>query len=67
SVREAVGHKVKINLRHRVQVEVKGDKVENKILALTSYRAFLDGSSPSGGTVLQFPRSTGNQQHETHT
>ncbi|KAM4630614.1 F-actin-uncapping protein LRRC16A [Polymixia lowei] len=41
SVREAVGHRVKLTLRKKVQLEVKGDKVENRVLALTSHRAFL--------------------------
>ncbi|XP_069371927.1 F-actin-uncapping protein LRRC16A [Paralichthys olivaceus] len=41
SVREAVGRRVKLTLRRRVQLEVKGDKVENRVLALASHRAFL--------------------------
>ncbi|XP_019206389.1 F-actin-uncapping protein LRRC16A isoform X1 [Oreochromis niloticus] len=41
SVREAVGRRVKLTLRRKVQLEVKGDKVENKVLALASHRAFL--------------------------
>ncbi|XP_029976683.1 F-actin-uncapping protein LRRC16A isoform X2 [Salarias fasciatus] len=41
SVREAVGRKVKLALRRRVQLEVKGDKLENRVLALASHRAFL--------------------------
>uniref|UniRef100_A0A3Q3XF05 Capping protein regulator and myosin 1 linker 1 n=1 Tax=Mola mola TaxID=94237 RepID=A0A3Q3XF05_MOLML len=32
SVREAVGRRVKLTLRRRVQLEVKGDKVENRVL-----------------------------------
>ncbi|XP_042291207.1 F-actin-uncapping protein LRRC16A isoform X1 [Thunnus maccoyii] len=41
SVREAVGRRVKLTLRRKVQLEVKGDKVENRVLALASHRAFL--------------------------
>ncbi|XP_044026820.1 F-actin-uncapping protein LRRC16A isoform X2 [Siniperca chuatsi] len=41
SVREAVGRRVKLNLRCNVQLEVKGDKVENRVLALASHRAYL--------------------------
>ncbi|XP_023200702.1 F-actin-uncapping protein LRRC16A-like [Xiphophorus maculatus] len=41
SVREAVGRKVKLALRRKVQLEVKGDKVENRVLALASHRAYL--------------------------
>lgn len=32
SVREAVGRRVKLILRRSVQLEVKGDKVENRVL-----------------------------------
>ncbi|KAM6899624.1 F-actin-uncapping protein LRRC16A [Xenentodon cancila] len=41
SVREAVGQQVKVTLRHKVQLEVKGDKVESRVLALASHRAYL--------------------------
>ncbi|KAF3706977.1 F-actin-uncapping protein LRRC16A [Channa argus] len=41
SVREAVGRRVKLILRRMVQLEVKGDKVENRVLALASHRAYL--------------------------
>ncbi|XP_071355710.1 F-actin-uncapping protein LRRC16A isoform X2 [Trachinotus anak] len=41
SVREAVGRRVKLTLRRRVQLEVKSDKVENRVLALASHRAYL--------------------------
>ncbi|KAM9384109.1 F-actin-uncapping protein LRRC16A isoform 3-T3 [Pholidichthys leucotaenia] len=41
SVREAVGRRVKLTLRRKVQLEVKGDKVETRVLALASHRAFL--------------------------
>lgn len=32
SVREAVGRAVKLTLRRKVQLEVKADKVENRVL-----------------------------------
>ncbi|XP_045914142.1 F-actin-uncapping protein LRRC16A isoform X2 [Micropterus dolomieu] len=41
SVREAVGRRVKLILKLKVQQEVKGDKVENRVLALASHRAYL--------------------------
>uniref|UniRef100_H3CII7 Capping protein regulator and myosin 1 linker 1 n=1 Tax=Tetraodon nigroviridis TaxID=99883 RepID=H3CII7_TETNG len=41
SVREAVGRGVKLSLRRRVQLEVKGDRVESRVLALASHRAYL--------------------------
>ncbi|XP_034016732.1 F-actin-uncapping protein LRRC16A isoform X2 [Thalassophryne amazonica] len=41
SVREAVGRRVKLILRRKVQLEVKGDKVENRVLALAPHRAYL--------------------------
>ncbi|XP_029919534.1 F-actin-uncapping protein LRRC16A isoform X2 [Myripristis murdjan] len=41
SMREAVGRRVKLSLRRRVQLEVKGDKLENRVLALASHRAYL--------------------------
>ncbi|XP_071403379.1 F-actin-uncapping protein LRRC16A-like [Centroberyx affinis] len=41
SMREAVGRRVKLSLKRKVQLEVKGDKVENRVLALASHRAFL--------------------------
>ncbi|KAJ8395281.1 hypothetical protein AAFF_G00034830 [Aldrovandia affinis] len=41
SIKDAVGRKVKLSLRKRVKLEVKSDKVENKILALASHRAYL--------------------------
>ncbi|XP_034535000.1 F-actin-uncapping protein LRRC16A, partial [Notolabrus celidotus] len=41
SVREAVGRRVKLTLRRKVQLEVKGDKVENRVLALASHRVYL--------------------------
>uniref|UniRef100_A0A3B3IN72 CARMIL pleckstrin homology domain-containing protein n=1 Tax=Oryzias latipes TaxID=8090 RepID=A0A3B3IN72_ORYLA len=41
SVKEAVGRRVKLTLRHKVQLEVKGEKVESRVLALASHRAYL--------------------------
>ncbi|RVE67058.1 hypothetical protein OJAV_G00113540 [Oryzias javanicus] len=41
SVREAVGRRVKLTLRRKVQLEVKGEKVETRVLALASHRAYL--------------------------
>ncbi|XP_061520355.1 F-actin-uncapping protein LRRC16A-like isoform X2 [Phycodurus eques] len=41
SVQEAVGRRLKLTLRCQVQPEVKSAKVENKVLALASDRAFL--------------------------
>uniref|UniRef100_A0A8C7N202 F-actin-uncapping protein LRRC16A-like n=1 Tax=Oncorhynchus kisutch TaxID=8019 RepID=A0A8C7N202_ONCKI len=41
SVRDAVGGKIKLTLKKRVQLEVKGDKLENRVLALASHRGFL--------------------------
>ncbi|XP_056141611.1 LOW QUALITY PROTEIN: F-actin-uncapping protein LRRC16A-like [Lampris incognitus] len=41
SVRDAIGRKVKLSLRKRVKLEIKGDKTENRVLALASHRAYL--------------------------
>ncbi|XP_055732333.1 F-actin-uncapping protein LRRC16A isoform X1 [Salvelinus fontinalis] len=41
SVRDAVGGKIKLTLKKRVKLEVKGDKLENRVLALASHRGFL--------------------------
>ncbi|XP_022069175.2 F-actin-uncapping protein LRRC16A isoform X2 [Acanthochromis polyacanthus] len=41
SVRDAVGRKVKLSLRKRVKLEIKGDKMENRVLALASHRGYL--------------------------
>ncbi|XP_061531184.1 F-actin-uncapping protein LRRC16A-like isoform X1 [Phycodurus eques] len=41
SVRDAVGRKVKLSLRKRVKLEIKGDKTENRVLALASHRIYL--------------------------
>lgn len=48
SVRDAVGRKVKLSLRRRVKLEIKGDKTENRVLVsqlllLSSY-FFIKGS-----------------------
>uniref|UniRef100_A0A669DZS1 F-actin-uncapping protein LRRC16A n=1 Tax=Oreochromis niloticus TaxID=8128 RepID=A0A669DZS1_ORENI len=40
-VREAVGRRVKLTLRRKVQLEVKGDKVENKVLVSNSCLVFF--------------------------
>ncbi|XP_014392631.1 PREDICTED: leucine-rich repeat-containing protein 16A [Myotis brandtii] len=41
SVKDVLGRKVRIGLKKKVKLEVKGDKVENKVLVLTTCRAFL--------------------------
>lgn len=41
SVRDAVGRSIKLSLRKMVKLEVKGDKVDNRILALATHRAYL--------------------------
>nr|XP_057941349.1 F-actin-uncapping protein LRRC16A-like isoform X1 [Doryrhamphus excisus] len=41
SVRDTLGRKVKLSLRKRVKLEIKGDKTENRVLALASHRAYL--------------------------
>ncbi|XP_037698621.1 F-actin-uncapping protein LRRC16A isoform X12 [Choloepus didactylus] len=41
SIKDVIGRKIKIAVRKKVKLEVKGDKVENKVLVLTSCRAFL--------------------------
>uniref|UniRef100_A0A674ADF5 Capping protein regulator and myosin 1 linker 1 n=1 Tax=Salmo trutta TaxID=8032 RepID=A0A674ADF5_SALTR len=41
SVRDAVGRKIKLTLKKRLKLEVKGDKLENRVLALASHRVFL--------------------------
>lgn len=45
SVREAVGRRVKLTLRRKVQLEVKGDKVENKVLVSNSCLVFFTVST----------------------
>ncbi|XP_066208365.1 F-actin-uncapping protein LRRC16A isoform X1 [Saccopteryx leptura] len=41
SIKDVIGRKIKIALKKKVKLEVKGDKLENKVLVLTSCRAFL--------------------------
>ncbi|XP_032717557.1 F-actin-uncapping protein LRRC16A isoform X4 [Lontra canadensis] len=41
SIKDVIGRKIKIAVTKKVKLEVKGDKVENKVLVLTSCRAFL--------------------------
>ncbi|XP_063041578.1 F-actin-uncapping protein LRRC16A-like [Engraulis encrasicolus] len=41
SVRDAVGRKINLSLKKRVNLEVKGDKLEKRILALAAHRAYL--------------------------
>ncbi|XP_072008518.1 F-actin-uncapping protein LRRC16A isoform X2 [Engystomops pustulosus] len=41
SIRDVIGRKIKIAVRKKVKLEIKGDKVENKVLVLTSCRAFI--------------------------
>ncbi|KAJ8273133.1 hypothetical protein GJAV_G00097820 [Gymnothorax javanicus] len=41
SIKDAVSRKIKLSIKKRVKLEVKGDKLENKVLALASHRAYL--------------------------
>uniref|UniRef100_W5KIN2 Capping protein regulator and myosin 1 linker 1 n=1 Tax=Astyanax mexicanus TaxID=7994 RepID=W5KIN2_ASTMX len=41
SVKDAVGRKIKLAVKKKVKLEIKGDKVENRILALASHRGYL--------------------------
>ncbi|XP_076826559.1 F-actin-uncapping protein LRRC16A-like [Brachyhypopomus gauderio] len=41
SVRDAVGRKTKLVVKKRVKLEIKGDKVENRVLALAAHRGYL--------------------------
>ncbi|KAJ8394632.1 hypothetical protein AAFF_G00044350 [Aldrovandia affinis] len=41
SIKDAVGRKIKLSVKKKVKQEVKGDKVENRVLALASHRAYL--------------------------
>ncbi|XP_030743038.2 F-actin-uncapping protein LRRC16A [Echinops telfairi] len=41
SIKDVIGRKIKIAVKKKVKLEVKGDKLENKVLVLTSCRAFL--------------------------
>ncbi|TNM93154.1 hypothetical protein fugu_018556, partial [Takifugu bimaculatus] len=63
SVRETVGRTVKLTLRRKVQLEVKGDKVESRVLLEHSF-SYLDiqGISSNKPTqlVLQYDRGLWN-------
>ncbi|XP_066547611.1 F-actin-uncapping protein LRRC16A isoform X2 [Amia ocellicauda] len=41
SVKDVVGRKIKITVRKKVKLEIKADKLENKVLALASHRAYI--------------------------
>ncbi|XP_056618298.1 F-actin-uncapping protein LRRC16A-like isoform X2 [Triplophysa dalaica] len=41
SVKDAVGRKIKLVVQKKVKLEIKGDKVENRVLALASHRGYL--------------------------
>ncbi|XP_064409573.1 F-actin-uncapping protein LRRC16A isoform X3 [Latimeria chalumnae] len=41
SIRDAIGRKIKLAVKKKVKLEIKSDKVENKVLVLSSCRAFL--------------------------
>uniref|UniRef100_A0A6Q2WX94 CARMIL C-terminal domain-containing protein n=1 Tax=Esox lucius TaxID=8010 RepID=A0A6Q2WX94_ESOLU len=41
SVRDALERKIKLTLKKMVKLEVKGDKVENRVLALATHRVYL--------------------------
>ncbi|XP_041422275.1 F-actin-uncapping protein LRRC16A isoform X4 [Xenopus laevis] len=41
SIRDVIGRKIKIAVRKKVKLELKGDRVENKVLVLASCRAFI--------------------------
>ncbi|XP_022527696.2 F-actin-uncapping protein LRRC16A [Astyanax mexicanus] len=41
SVQDAVGRQVKLTLKKKVQLEVKSEKLESRILALAAHRAYL--------------------------
>ncbi|XP_038189211.1 LOW QUALITY PROTEIN: F-actin-uncapping protein LRRC16A [Arvicola amphibius] len=41
SIKDVIGRKIKISVKKKVKLEVKGDRVENKVLVLTSCRGFL--------------------------
>ncbi|KAL0963365.1 hypothetical protein UPYG_G00305400 [Umbra pygmaea] len=41
SVKDAVGRKIKLSVKKRVKLEVKGDRLENRVLVLASHRAYL--------------------------
>ncbi|XP_048882264.1 F-actin-uncapping protein LRRC16A-like isoform X3 [Brienomyrus brachyistius] len=41
SMKDAVGRRVKLTLKKKVKLEIKGDKVENRVLALSAHRTYL--------------------------
>ncbi|XP_029115782.1 F-actin-uncapping protein LRRC16A-like isoform X2 [Scleropages formosus] len=41
SVKDAVGRRIKLSVKKKVKLEIKGDKVENRVLALSAHRAYL--------------------------
>uniref|UniRef100_A0A6Q2YSC5 CARMIL C-terminal domain-containing protein n=1 Tax=Esox lucius TaxID=8010 RepID=A0A6Q2YSC5_ESOLU len=41
SVKDAVGRKIRLSVKKRVKLEMKGDRLENRVLALASHRAYL--------------------------
>ncbi|KAL1784486.1 F-actin-uncapping protein LRRC16A isoform X8 [Sigmodon hispidus] len=41
SIKDVIGRKIKISVKKKVKLEVKADRVENKVLVLTSCRGFL--------------------------
>ncbi|XP_062387507.1 F-actin-uncapping protein LRRC16A-like [Sardina pilchardus] len=41
SIKDAVGRKIRLAVKKRVKLEIKGDKVENRVLALASHRAYI--------------------------
>ncbi|KAL4616960.1 F-actin-uncapping protein LRRC16A isoform X2 [Arapaima gigas] len=41
SVKDAVGRRVKLSVKKKVKLEIKGDKVENRVLALSAHRVYV--------------------------
>ncbi|KAM5300468.1 F-actin-uncapping protein LRRC16A isoform 2-T2 [Ctenodactylus gundi] len=41
SIKDVIGRKIKIAVKKKVKLEAKGDRIENRVLVLTSCRAFL--------------------------
>ncbi|XP_041104000.1 F-actin-uncapping protein LRRC16A-like isoform X2 [Polyodon spathula] len=41
SIRDVIGRKIQIAVKKKVKLEIKGDKVENKVVVLASHRAYL--------------------------
>jgi hypothetical protein len=37
SIKDVIGRKIKIAMKKKVKLEVKGDKVENKVLVSVTY------------------------------